>query len=105
MDPRSLALQVEEAYLNAWPAFRQVLLDGWLLRFSDGLTRRANSVNPICPGSNDLQEKIALCERLYRAQKLPTIFRLPAIMEPDLDSVLERRGYHAEGKLACSSWI
>lgn len=95
---RSLALQVEEAYLNAWPALRQVLLDGWLLRFSDGLTRRANSVNPISPGSNDLQEKVALCERLYRAQGLPTIFRLPAIIEPDLDSVLERRGYHAEGE-------
>ena len=98
MDTRSLALQVEEAYLNAWPALRQVLLDGWLLRFSNGLTRRANSVNPISPGSNDLQEKVALCERLYRAQELPTIFRLPAIMEPDLDSVLERRGYGSEGE-------
>ena len=98
MDARSLALRVEEAYLNAWPALRQALLDGWILRFSDGLTRRANSVNPVSPGSNDLQEKIALCERLYRAQALPTVFRLPSIMEPDLDSVLERRGYHSEGE-------
>ncbi|MFN2156932.1 MAG: hypothetical protein ACK2UX_16980, partial [Anaerolineae bacterium] len=41
----SLAEQIEAASLDAWPALEQIAYDGWILRFSDGYTKRANSVN------------------------------------------------------------
>ena len=35
---------IEELTLNAWPPLQTQLYDGWLLGFSGGYTRRANSV-------------------------------------------------------------
>jgi ribosomal protein S18 acetylase RimI-like enzyme len=84
--------RVEEACLNGWPALREVVLDGWLLRFSGGHTRRANSVNPLGAGTRPL-EKVALAEALYARAGLPTIFRIPSFAEAGLSAVLDARGY------------
>ena len=101
MTPASLAWRVEETCLNAWPALRQVLLDGWVLRFSDGLTRRANSANPLRADCKRTDALILACEALYRRQLLPTIFRVPSIIDPDLGERLDALGYGCEGE----SWI
>jgi ribosomal protein S18 acetylase RimI-like enzyme len=98
MTPASLAWQVEETCLNAWPALRQAVLDGWVLRFSDGLTRRANSANPLRADDNRTDALIPACEALYRRQLLPTIFRVPSIIDPDLDERLDALGYGFEGE-------
>ena len=92
-----LAWRVERTCLNAWPALRQVLLGGWVLRFSGGLTRRANSANPLGVGALDPDRLIAGCEALYRHQRLPTIFRLPSIIDATIDvpprgARIQRRG-------------
>jgi N-acetylglutamate synthase len=89
----ALALRVEEACLKGWPALHEVWLDGWLLRFAEGHTRRANSVNPLRRGSRERREKIAECEAAYRAQGLPVIFRISALAEHGLDEMLEALGY------------
>jgi len=91
----ALEWQVEETCLNAWPALREVLLDGWLLRFSDGLTRRANSANPLWPVAH---ADIAASEALYRRLGLPAIFRVLTLIEPSVDERLAAAGYTSEGE-------
>ena len=97
-EDRSTAARVEEACLNGWPSLAAVLLDGWLLRFAEGHTKRANSVNVIAParqtGSASLARKIAACEALYAARGLPTIFSLSSAAPQDgLEAALDAAGY------------
>lgn len=97
MDSEGLLWRVEEACLNAWPALRQVLLGGWVLRFSGGLTRRANSANPRGFHRIDSETLINGCEQLYQHHRQPTIFRLPSLIGPEIDERLAARGYSSEG--------
>jgi N-acetylglutamate synthase len=92
-----LPWRIEEACWNAFPSLQQVLLGNWLLRFGEGLTRRANSINPLNPGCEDIAAAIAAGEALYHAQGLPVIFRMPSIVDPALDRELAARGYTGEG--------
>ncbi len=92
-----LARRIEESALNAWPALQHMLFDGWILRFSQGHTKRANSVNPLYESYLDLETKIDACEARYADQGLPPIFRLPSITAPPaLDALLAERGYRQE---------
>jgi len=85
--------------MNAWPALRSTVCDGWVLRFSNGYTRRANSVHPLYPPSRDLAEKIAEAERLYQERGLPAIFKLTAESQPRaLEAALVERGYEVEAE-------
>jgi ribosomal protein S18 acetylase RimI-like enzyme len=90
MKPRDL----EELALTAWPALRQWLYDGWVVRFAGGHTRRANSVNPLYPSRLDPAAKIAQCEEWYAAANLPTVFRLNRhTAPPAVDRLLDACGY------------
>lgn len=85
---------IEEASFRAWPAAEQQVYDGWVLRFAGGYTKRANSVNPVYPGQEEVQEKINRCERLYLSRNLKPVFRLTPLAFPaNLDELLARRGY------------
>lgn len=94
MADHHLIRTIEEASFGAWPALAQVLDDGWVLRFADGHTKRANSVNGVYPGYGDVEAKIIRAEGWFRAQGLPTIFRVTPLAEPaDLADRLAARGY------------
>ncbi len=87
--------QIEEAALNAWPAPRQMVYDGWLLRFTGGPSKRVNSTNVLYPSRLPLPEKIKYCEAVYAQAELPPLFRVPApFSTPELEQSLQAAGYH-----------
>ncbi|CAG7652938.1 hypothetical protein PAESOLCIP111_06674 [Paenibacillus solanacearum] len=85
---------VEEFSINAWPSLQTVLLDGWLLRFAEGYTRRSNSINALYEGGErSLSDKIAKCEAIYAEAGQPAIFKITPFIHPQLEGLLEERGY------------
>jgi GNAT superfamily N-acetyltransferase len=88
--------RMEELSMNAWPALRQAFHDGWVLRFADGYTGRANSVHPVYEGKLDVAAKLEFCRRRYAHVGLPLQFRMtPAAQPTGLDETLEGLGFPA----------
>lgn len=88
---------IEEHSLNAWPSLQTMFYDGWVLRFADGYTRRANSINPLYASQLEVNEKIRECEAIYHGKGLPVVYKMTAANQPqDLDAVLAARGYQAD---------
>jgi len=86
--------KIEELSLNAWASLQTVLYDGWVIRFANGYSKRANSVSPLYPSTMDVDEKLLFCEDLYRERNLPVVFKMnPAVYPSDLDDTLHERGY------------
>lgn len=92
------ARQIEQLAMRAWPARVVQPLHGWRLAFSDGLTRRINSVQACdWEGREEPDRAIEQVERFYAGRGLPARFRLTALSRPEgLDAHLEARGYAVE---------
>lgn len=90
-------LLLETLAANAWPATEVQNLDGWRLRFHQGVTRRANSVWPnLTSGAHSLNEQLAQVEQFYRQRQAPPRFQISPAMQPDnLDELLAVRGYQS----------
>ncbi|MBV9014201.1 MAG: GNAT family N-acetyltransferase [Alphaproteobacteria bacterium] len=92
-----LAWRVEAVCFNAFPSLKQAILQGWLLRFSKGISRRANSANALGPDYAAPELVIEQIEAIYRGQGQPTIFRVPSFLA-GLNESLMARGYRSEGE-------
>lgn len=79
--------------MNSHPSLQTQYYDGWLVRYSNGYTNRANSVCMIYPSTLDLREKIEECEKRYIRHHLPCVFKMTGDDEKGLDMMLEERGY------------
>jgi len=97
MPDLDLAWRVEATCFNAFPSLKQAILAGWLLRFSEGLSRRANSANPQQPDHAPPEAVIEAVEALYRRQGLPAIVRVPSFLTA-IAAPLMARGYTGEGE-------
>lgn len=85
-------LKFEEMCLNGHVALNTLLCDGWILKFSEGYTGRANSVSVLYPSSKPLSEKVSYCEQAYKKQGLPCLFKLTEL-DSEFNNFLSGRGY------------
>jgi ribosomal protein S18 acetylase RimI-like enzyme len=88
-------MTLEEGALNGWPALHTEAHGGWLWRFADGYTKRANAVLPLyAPAPHDAGRRIDAAEAAYGRAGLPATFKVPGLPAwSALDAVLAARGY------------
>lgn len=104
MFDRELLLRIELAGVAAWPALETAAFDGWLWRFSDGGSQRANSVSTLDYRGSDIEASIDEAEQRYTARGAPPMFQVSDVSQPaDLDRLLARRGYRVNDP--CSTLV
>ena len=84
--------ELESVCERAWPPRERLVLDGGVLRFASGFTRRANSAR-VDGGGGDLDALITRAEHEYRGRGLRPGFRLTPLTPPAFESLLRGRGY------------
>ena len=88
-----LAHQIEPLAQAAWPARESIMLNGWLLRFSDGHSSRSNSVSTLM-FDGVLEASIDEVQTAYRRRNLVPQFQISPASAPDgLEAALVARGY------------
>ncbi|NHJ03019.1 MAG: GNAT family N-acetyltransferase [Candidatus Heimdallarchaeota archaeon] len=94
IDPKKIIILYQELSNNAWPPLYTHLLNGWVLRLSEGVTNRANSVLPLQYSGTDIDLDISKVEFAYSSQHLPSRFMIPDYTAPsNLTSHLKSRNY------------
>jgi ribosomal protein S18 acetylase RimI-like enzyme len=83
---------LEDVCERAWPPRERIELDGLVLRFTHGFTRRANSARVDGVGG-DLGSLIDRAEQEYRSRGLRPGFRLTPLSPPAFERLLRERGY------------
>lgn len=92
---------IETLSYKALPALERRYYDGWLIRYANGYTKRANSVNPIYESEIDVDRKLDFCESFFTNKQLPVTFKMTDYTQPlDLDDVLAARQYRKIGETA-----
>lgn len=86
------SLLLEKLSFHAHPCLSEEVYDGWMLRFAQGYTKRANSVSVVGESGLAFADKIHYCEERYGEQGLPTVFKVTP-MAAELDGLLADRGY------------
>ena len=97
--------ELEACANRAWPAAHVEWVGGWQLRWSDGLTRRGNSVYAGARAERSasrvtLDERIGEIEAWYRARGAGALYQLSPLAPPELDAALASRGYGFESPVS-----
>ncbi len=92
LDP-ALVQALETRLVNAWPALETQIVDGWILRFAKGYSKRANSASPLTAGASLDDAAIDQIVRQFRMHGLPPTVRLTGLQVPEVDGQLAARGF------------
>jgi ribosomal protein S18 acetylase RimI-like enzyme len=95
-DKQTLMQMLDELAANAWPALVSQQLEGWRMRATNNVTRRANSVltNGSMPSYDGWLEEIT---DFYRRRSLPVRFQVSDASPRELDPLLDELDYAVEG--------
>lgn len=93
MPDLSLIRGLEERTCNAWPALDTMLVDGWVLRMSNGYTKRANSVAPYVPMPRPAEVIVPIAEDIYSRRGLACHVRTNPLNLVGDEAWLGARGY------------
>ncbi|MEM8857455.1 MAG: GNAT family N-acetyltransferase [Chloroflexota bacterium] len=87
------SIEIEQLALNAWPGINTYLYGGWVVRWANGYTKRANSATVLFDASWSA-EKQRWVEDFYTKRNQRPIFRLLSFNGPEaFDVQLEQDGY------------
>ncbi|MDB5592248.1 MAG: hypothetical protein JWR86_2773 [Enterovirga sp.] len=92
MPDRDLVLALESRLVNAWPSFEVELAEGWLLRFAEGYSKRANAASPILPGARLDAGLIEAILASFAERGVAPCFRLTGIEDAGAEAALAAHG-------------
>ncbi|MEK6221098.1 MAG: GNAT family N-acetyltransferase [Chloroflexota bacterium] len=102
---------IEELAANAWQPALEQSLEGWRMRYNQGVSRRLNSVWPnLLHGKLPIEKRVEEVENFYLSREtLPRFQICPAALPSDLPKILTARGYSADAythvKTAPIAWV
>ena len=94
---KALARALDPLAVESWPGRATQMVDGWLLRFSDGYSSRSNSVSTLDYRGTSPERSVVQVEAAYRREGLVPQFQISPASEPQgLESFIQKRGYIAK---------
>ncbi|MDA1359235.1 GNAT family N-acetyltransferase [Glycomyces luteolus] len=98
--PFSEILELERLLAATWPAPESAELGGWVLRYADGFSRRANSVLALTAPPGGLEAALEAVEAWYDERGARPLVALPGGVAKRLSEELAARGWEAEAETA-----
>jgi N-acetylglutamate synthase len=84
---------LEQALLNAWPALQTEHMQGFVVRYALGHTKRANAATPLYPCALPFETLVQEVKTRYRRAQLPPLFRMTPLSPTGLDDYLAQQGW------------
>ncbi len=88
----ALIQALETRLINAWPSFEIEVAEGWILRFAEGYSKRANAATPLLPGAELDPALIDHMLRSFEERAVAPCFRLTGIESRRCEEVLAAKG-------------
>ncbi len=87
--------ELELVASHCWPAREIIKYKGWIIHWNDGVTWRANSVQPKeWDSSVSVEQLVDYVIELYHEKDTPAAFKITPASQPDgLDKLLEEKGF------------
>lgn len=84
---------LEQAMLNAWPALQSEHLNGFVMRYANGHTKRSNAATPLYACDLPFETLAKEVKTRYRRASLTPLFRMTPLSPNGLDDYLAAQGW------------